>query len=199
MRPAAAPLTPLFRSKTQQRLLTALFLNPGRQWNLHELAQHLRAPYSSVHREATRLLRSGLLTETRVGQARLVRPDEGAPAFRPLRDLILVSFGAVPLLTDALGDIPGVEVAALYGSYAARLSGVEGPPPRDIDLLVIGTPDPMRVYAAARHVAADVERPVNPTIMDWDEWRSPSGFLDDVRDNPVIPLIGDLGLAEGEQ
>lgn len=192
MRTVASPLAPIFRSETQQRVLATLFLTPDRGWNMHQLAAEVGAAYSSVHREVSRLLSAGLLVEERVGQARLVRPNEQAPAFRPLRDLLVVSFGAGPMLRQALEAIPGVEAAALYGSYAARLTGVDGPPPRDIDVLVIGRPDPMAVYAAVREVSAVLNREVNPTVLDWDEWQADSGFLQHVKDNDMIPLLGDL-------
>lgn len=192
VRTKASPLAPLFRSQTQQRVLATIFLESDRGWNMHELASRLGAPYASVHREVSRLLESGLLVEEKVGQARLFRPDQDAPAFRPLRDLLLVSFGAVPLLAQALHGIPGVDAAALYGSYAARLSGVSGPPPQDVDLLVIGRPDPLQVYAVVREVSRELNRQVNPTILDWDEWRADSGFLKEVRSNPLIPVLGDV-------
>lgn len=192
VRTPSSPLAPLFRSDTQQRLLATIFLAPGRAWNMHELAAEIGAAYSSVHREVSRLLNSGLLVEQRVGQARLVRPNEQAPAYEPLRDLLIVSFGAVPILRDALRTLPGVDAAALHGSYAARLRDVDGPPPGDIDVLVVGRPDPMAVYAAAREASRVLNRDVNPTVLGWDEWQADSGFLQHVRDNPMIPLFGDL-------
>lgn len=192
VRTAPSPLAPLFRSQAQQRVLTTIFMDPDRGWNTHELASQLNLAYSSVHREVTRLLESGLLTQERVGQTRLVTPNKAAPGFRPLQELLMVSFGAVPLLASALAQIPGVDAAALYGSYAARISGVSGPPPQDVDLLVIGQPDPLQVYGAARKVSREIGRQVNATILDWDEWREASGSLADVRSKPLVSVLGDV-------
>lgn len=196
MRTKPSPLLPIFRSTMQTEILSALFLDPGREWNMHELSRHTGHAYAGVHREATRLVDAGLLVERRVGQARMLRPNEQAPAFRPLRDLLVVCFGPVPLLAERLSHVPGIEAVAIYGSYAARLKGVPGEPPEDVDLLVVGSPDPLEVYAAARDVSAQVNRTVNPTIMDWQEWEQDSGFLREVRANPVLPVLGDLSRAD---
>lgn len=176
----------------QSELLSALYLNPGREWNTHELAQHIGSAYASVHREVSRLVDAGLLSERRVGQARLLRPNELAPAFRPLRDLLVVSFGAVPRLAERLGRIDGVEAVAIYGSYAERMRGVPGDPPQDIDVLVVGAPDSLEVYAAAREITLEISRPVNPTIMERQEWEQDTGFLRDVRSKPMLAVLGHL-------
>ena len=47
-----------------------------------------------------------------------------------LRQILLVSTGPKVLLTEALRDIGGITSAFLYGSFAARMTGVPGPPRR---------------------------------------------------------------------
>jgi DNA-binding transcriptional ArsR family regulator len=185
-------VAPLFRSDGQARLLAELFLSAADELNLNELAQRAGLAYGTVHREVRRLLDAGLLSERRVGQARFVRPNPGSPLTQPVRDLLLVSAGPVPLLAAELGDIAGVETAFLYGSFAARLRGEHGTSPNDIDLMVVGTPDPMAVYDACRRVGDQVGREINPTIMTPEELGERSGFLAQVRDSPTVPVIGNL-------
>ena len=192
MRTAPPLIAPLFRSDGQARLLAELFLSGADELNLNELAQRAGLPYGTVHREVRRLLDAGLLTERRVGQARLVRPNPASPLTRPVRELLLVSAGPVPLLAAQLGDIPNVQAAFLYGSFAARMHGEPGSAPNDIDVMVVGTPDPMAVYDACRRVGDQVGREVSPTIMTPDEVRQRSGFLTQVRNSPTVAIIGDL-------
>jgi hypothetical protein len=59
-----------------------------------------------------------------------------------------VTFGPVPVLRRLLVDVPGIEAAFIYGSWAARYQGIAGSVPGEIDLLIIGAPD--------RHLLADV-------------------------------------------
>ncbi len=192
MRTAPPLLAPLFRSDGQARLLAELFLSGEDELNLNELATRAGLAYGTVHREVGRLLDAGLLVERRVGQARLVRPNPASPLTQPVRDLLLVSAGPVPLLAAELRDIAGVQAAFLYGSFAARMRGEPGNAPNDIDVMVVGTPDPTAVYDACRRVGDQVSREVNATIMTPDEMAEPSGFLTQVRRSPTVAIIGDL-------
>jgi predicted nucleotidyltransferase len=60
---------------------------------------------------------------------------------RPLTDLLTVTYGPLPVLTEELRTVPGIAKAYLYGSWAARYSGEPGPPPNDVDVLVVGDAD----------------------------------------------------------
>jgi DNA-binding transcriptional ArsR family regulator len=192
MRTAPPLVAPLFRSDGQARLLAELFLSGADELNLNELAQRAGIAYGTVHREVRRLLDAGLLVERRIGQARFVRPNPASPLTQPVRDLLLVSAGPVPLLAAELRDVDGVQAAFLYGSFAARMRGEPGSAPNDIDVMVVGTPEPMAVYDACRRVGDQVGREVSPTIMTPDEIAQPSGFLAQVRSSPTVAIVGDL-------
>lgn len=74
---------------------------------------------SAVHQcEDGRLLEAGLLRERRLGQARYVRPDPDSPLTAPVRELLLVTAGPVPLLAAELRAIDGVHSATPLGSFA---------------------------------------------------------------------------------
>lgn len=190
MRTSPPVTAPLFRSEGQARLLNALAL--GEEKSLTQLAVELSTAYSGLHREIERLLQAGLLKERRVGRTRLVRFDDESPLAAPVRELLLVSVGVVPALAEAMAAIAAIEAVYLYGSFAARLRGHAGPAPNDIDVMVIGTPDPVEVYAACRAVGDLVHRPVNPTIMTPQEAGRSSGFMETVRSNPTVHVLGAL-------
>jgi len=48
------------------------------------------------------------------------------------------------------------------------------------------------VYEACTRVEAAVHRPVNPTILTPEEFAASSGFLDNVRSNSAVAVIGEL-------
>ena len=79
----------------------------------------------------------------------------------------------------------------IYGSFAARLKGIRGPSPSDIDLMVVGSPDADEVYAACDRVQEVVGRPVNPTILTRDEVSEGSGFLTQVAGSPFVMVLGE--------
>ncbi len=107
--------------------------------------------------------------------------------------MLELAFGAQPVLARALESVAGIEAAALYGSYAARLAGEPGPAPADVDLLIVGTVDMSAVYDACRTAEQQLRREVNLTVLSPNEWRrGDSGFLRQLRGRPLRPVIGTL-------
>jgi len=191
MRSEPPLVAPVFRSEAQARLLSTILLG-GDELSLTELAERADTPYATAHREVARLLDAGILTERTVGRTRLISANSESPLVAPLREILAIVTGPVVFLTRELSTIANIEAAFLYGSYAARSTGVAGPPPGDIDLMVVGTPDRDEVYDACDRVERKVGRPVNPTIMTRAEAQaeSRSGFMKTVASRPTVPLIG---------
>ncbi len=133
-------LAPVLRNETQARLLAALLLRPDREASIAELARETGADAGNLHKEAVRMIEAGILIDRRVGRTRLLRRGD-SPLVKPLADLLELGYGPKPAIEHALGQAPGIEAAYIGGSWAARYLGVNGPFPRDIDVIVIGTPN----------------------------------------------------------
>lgn len=189
MRTQAPLLAPIFRSDGQARLLSVLLLGDA-DLSISDIADRAGLAYPTAHREVERLIGAGILSERRVGRSRLISANAASPLTPPVREILLVSTGPVVLLAELFQLIPGIESAIIYGSFAARMKGVAGPAPHDIDVMVIGAPDPAMVYDACSKVEESVSRPVNPTILTASEIGEQSGFLTDLRSQPVVPIVG---------
>lgn len=190
MRTEAPLLAPVFRSAGQARLLSVLVL-AGDELSLTDLAERADLAYATAHREVARLLAAGILIERLVGRTRLISANTESPLVGPLREILLVAMGPVALLAEELSGVEGIDLAFLYGSYAARIQGVEGPSPQDIDLMIIGEPDLEVIYAICDRVESQVGRPVNPTVLTGDEFHQETGFLQHIASNPTVPVIGE--------
>lgn len=188
MRTEAPLLAPIFRSDGQARLLSVILL--GDECSLTQLADRAGLAYPTAHREVSRLLDAGILTERRVGRTRVIGANETSPLVPPLREILLICTGPVALLAEEFSRIDGIEHAFLYGSFAARMRGVTGVAPNDIDVMVIGKPDVGAVYDAVTRVEESVRRAVNPTILTRAEAEADSGFLEHVFANPTVPVMG---------
>ncbi len=182
-------LLPLLRSQLQGDLLALTLLHPEQSYSLSDLAAELRVSHTSVLREVNRLIEAGILKGRRVGRTRLVNVQTGTPLIRPLTDLIAAAFGPVPLLTDALSAVPGAAQAYLYGPWAARYNGENGPQPTAIDLLVIGDPDPGELTAAIEQPARRLGREVNVHLTTAAAWSTPA-------DDPALAAIHEQPLVE---
>ncbi|MET0416103.1 MAG: helix-turn-helix domain-containing protein [Actinoplanes sp.] len=188
-KPAAPPLMAIFRSQVQAEVLTSVMLSPG-QRSITDLATKLGAPYATVHREVERLLEVGLLAERRVGRTRLLSPNTASPAYRPLRDLVLVAFGPREVIMQEFGELNRLEGLLIYGSWAARYCGEEGPEPGDIDVLVIGNVDRDDAFEAAERAQARLEREVNPQLVTSSRWHEGgTPFLTEVKQRSLVTLV----------
>ncbi len=188
-RTASPLLLPLFRSQAQARLLARVYLEPDRRAHLAELAQELGLDRAGVKREADRLEEAGLVVSERAGRQRTLRPNRDSPYYDDLHGLLLTAFGPATLVGPALCDVPGVEEAYLFGSWAARYTGVAGSDPLDIDVLVVGSPDRTTLYGVARELESLLGREVNPVIVSRKRWDAEDeGFIREVKGSPLVEL-----------
>jgi hypothetical protein len=188
MRTASPPLLPLLRSQAQGELLALLYLHPEQDYSLTEAADLIGASVKTVHTEASRLVAAGLVADSRRGNLRMLRAVTGTPVSRPLTDLLAVTYGPLPVLTDLLAEMPGVSAAYIYGSWTARYMGKPGPVPQEIDVLVVGSGDGF--VEMARTAQGRLGRPVNVRRVSpaaWDSDRS-DPFLVSVRRGPLIEI-----------
>jgi DNA-binding transcriptional ArsR family regulator len=206
---AAPPLLPIFRSAGQARLLTRLYLDVDSWRSLTELAREAELDPSNVQREVERLERAGLVVSERIGNVRRVRPDRGSRFFPELRGLLLKAFGPVPVLRRLLADVPGIQEAWIFGSWArpyhAPGSARGGPEdadvcgaPGDIDLIVVGHPEVQRVWSACREASKLLGIEVQATIPSPRHWAAAdpaaptpqaAPFLLNVRAQPLVEVL----------
>lgn len=188
MKIAPPALAPLLRSDLQGELLATLFLL-GEEHSLSDLSRLLDAPLTTVHTEVERLAQAELVTERRLGRSRLVRANPAHPLTPALTELLTLTYGPAAVLPSLLADVPGIEQAYIYGSWAARRSGEPGPPPADVDVLLVGRV-PRRTAARIQTAAMErLRREVNITVLDAEEWGSPTtGFATTVKASPLVAL-----------
>lgn len=160
---------PIFRSQHQAALLACLLMHPDDEYTLTDLARRLSAPLTTVQREAGRLVDAGLLRDRSVGRARLLRANTDHRAAAPLTQLLELSFGPQVVVGEEF-VIPGAERVMIFGSWAERFHGTVGKAPRDVDVLVLGTPIRADLYEAADRAQARLGLPVNPVLRSVEQW-----------------------------
>lgn len=190
MRSIAPALLPIFRSGLQADILAALLLDADAEMSLTDLAQRFGAPLSTVHGEVKRLTDAGLLRRRNVGRSALVQANEQNRLVGPLTELLLLSWGPMQVVADAFESLPDSERVLIFGSWAARYLGQPGPPPHDLDVLVVGRPTRESVYDAADHAQQRLGMPVNPVIRTAEAWRDASDpLVRQIRSAPFVPVL----------
>jgi predicted nucleotidyltransferase len=189
VRATAPPLLPIFRSQLQGELLALVLADPDRQWTIDELTERTGEPYQTVATEVRRLQEADLLEATTVGRTKLLSANEANPYLRPLSQLATMAFGPPIVIGEELASVGGIEAIYLYGSWAARYRGEPGPPPNDIDVLVIGHADRDEVYDAARRAQRRLGREVNVIQRTRQQWDAATdGFSEQVRSSPMVEV-----------
>jgi DNA-binding transcriptional ArsR family regulator len=171
-------------------MLTLLLLHPDAEYTLSEVAGKLELPLTTVQREVNRLSGSGLIRERRIGRSRLVSADPASRYTRPLTELLSIAFGPLFVIDEEFQVLSALAVA-IYGSWAARYEGVVGPPPNDVDVLVIGDVPRRDMYEAAERAEQRLGLPVNPTLCSRDRWLAAADpLIQQVRTAPLTWVTG---------
>src|SRR6266576_1437874 len=190
MRSSAPPLLPVFRSQLQADILAALLLSPGRECSLTELAQRFGSPLSTVHGEVKRLTEAGLLRRRNVGRSAMVRANPGNRLVEPLAELLLLSWGPLQVVADEFAELDGAERVLIFGSWAARYLQRPGPPPHDLDVLVVGRPTRESVYDAADRAQQRLGMPVSPVIRPAEAWRDTADpLVQQIQSGPTVAVL----------
>jgi DNA-binding transcriptional ArsR family regulator len=189
MRTGPPALLPILKSQVQGELLALLYLHPEVEYSLTEAARQLGVSVKAVHQEASRLVLAGLVKDARRGNVRLLRAETNTPLYRPLSDLLSLTYGPEPVLSELIGRLSGIDAAYIYGSWAARYQGEQGPPPNDVDVMIVGDVDANEIFRISEQAEARLLRPVNIQRVRPAVWRDRSSrFAEAVRSGPLVEL-----------
>jgi len=188
-----ASLLPILRSRGQAEILCAVLANPNREWTLGELAKVSGQSLPTVQREVERAELAALVESRRLGRQRLVKAGPSQIAIM-LANLLLWSYGPKFVIAEEFAGIKGIDRLFIFGSWAARYHGVDGYPPQDLDILVIGDANLSDVFRAAHAASNKLQLEVNPKLFShtWWENKTGSGFRMEIDRRPIVEIeVGD--------
>ena len=182
-------LLPVLRSRGQAEILCAVLTNPNREWTLGELAKVSGQSLPTVQREIERAEQAALVESRRIGRQRMVKAGP-SPLTIMLANLLLMSYGPRFVIAEEFAGIKGIVHLFIFGSWAARYEGVEGFPPQDIDVLVIGNVDYSEVTNASIAASKRLQIDVNPSIQSHTWWKNKtgSGFRKEIERRPIVEI-----------
>jgi len=183
-------LLPLLRSRTQAELLERLILHPDVSYTVADLARDLDVTGMSVRRELERMLDAGIIEREAVGRQGIYRASAASPLFQPLHELVEKSLGVEARLREQLEETPGVEAAAIFGSWARGRIDAES----DVDLLVVGDIDYGALLEKLMPLQSKIGRQISVVWMRPEEFHAAdrSAFIREVLAGPLRVLAGNV-------
>jgi DNA-binding transcriptional ArsR family regulator len=190
MKNSFSPLSPLLRSDALGLLMAAVYLASESEFTLSELAQRSGQSVASVMRDVDRLVEAEYLLERRVGRSRLVCANKDHPLYSHFSAIFIHSHGPLSVIPKLLEGVSGLEGAFIFGSWASRFSGMAGPSPEDVDVLLIGEPTLRAVSKFSSQASDALLREVNPVVVSAEDWeKKSSSFLKTLAKSPLVDVL----------
>jgi predicted nucleotidyltransferase len=177
----------------RQRVLAATLTQPDKWWYLSELADRLGTSPSSLQRELSSLVTSGILARRREGTRAYFKAETKSPVFRDLHQLFEKTAGLVATVEQMLKPLEGnILCAFVYGSVARGRELLTS----DVDLMVIGRAGLSGLSPSLRKAEERLGRELNVTAY------SPEEFQDRVKSHDhflAVVLRGRKKFVKGGQ
>lgn len=188
---------------TRKKVLAALFMQPGRDWFMSDLARHIRVPKTSLQRELGNLERAEIVRRREEGKHVYFRANPDCPFLPEIRGLMAKTAGLADIVGESLRPVRSrIAFAFIYGSLAR---GEEGPT-SDVDLLVVGKVGLHELAIPLRKAQDRISREINPTVYTPEEFgarfRDGKGIVRALVDDSKVFVIGgtdDLERATGTE
>lgn len=187
-------LARVLASKALADVVTYFVLHPDAAPHFRALQRVIGVSSRSLQHELARLEGLGMIQRERAGRLTKLRAVTGHPRWSVFRDLVREFAEPSALLRSALVEVPGIEAAFIFGSFARR----EMDERSDIDVFAIGDdleePEPELALAAGTlEASALLGHEVNVTRYTRHklEARRHGGFLRSVLAGPKEWLVGD--------
>jgi len=183
-------LESLIRSKTARKVLTIFITNPDEKFYIRQLERLIKEPVSAVSRELQKLENSGLLSSKDGAHVKYYWVNKDYPIFDEIKKIILKTQGLGDKLRELINNVPGIKLAFIYGSVAKG----EEKAASDIDLMIIGDIDSVRLHSKIGEIEDIIKRAINYNLMNEKDFKNrKTEFIKRVLKEKKIFLIGGEG------
>lgn len=181
----------LIKSKLSQKILTYFFTNPDGNFYVRELARLLNEDTSNLAKELIKLEKEGIFESEIKGKIKYYHLNKSYSLYKQLKEIIFKTTGIEGGIKKELETLKKIKEAFLFGSFASGKADGQS----DIDLLIIGDPDPEQLSDKISKLEDRFSREINYIVMKEEEFREKKNkepFLIDIfenKDNKIIRLI----------
>lgn len=200
-RRSAGSLASVLASEALADVVTYFVLHPDGTPHFRALQRATGVASRSLQHEVKRLEALGMIQSERDGRLVRYRAVWGHPRWSVLRQMVRAFAEPVQLLRIAVGNVPGVEAAFIYGSCARGDMHAES----DIDVFALGDAlkhldTRLALTQGTLEASMLLDREVNVVRYTRDKLdaRRAGGFLSAVLTGPKKWLVGDEALLQSE-
>ena len=120
----------------------------------------------------------------------MVRANTGNRLVEPLTELLFLSWGPLQVIAEEFAGLDGAERVLIFGSWAARYLQQHGPPPHELDVLVVGHSARGDVYDAADRAQQRLGMPVDPVIRPATAWQEADDpLVQQIQSGPFVVVL----------
>lgn len=168
-------------TERQQKLLAALLLRPERSFSLAELIEIAGPGHGSTQNSVKALVVAGVIEAWQERFRTRYRANTRHVIYPELANICRKTWGIADVIAEALQSVAprNTTTAFIFGSVAR---GQERPD-SDIDVMVIGDIDILKIYAIASDLEKRLGREVHFNVYERQEWEQL------VASDPVVAAI----------
>jgi hypothetical protein len=163
----------IISSKTKIKLLVRLFMNPGTQSYLRQLANEFGVSTNAVREELNQLSATQLIKSDKQGKRVLYRANESHPLFPELKSMVAKVLGVDQVIDGIIKRLGDLQEAYLIDDYA------EGKDTGIVDLLLVGDIDDYHLNDLRRKTERYINRKIRTIVFCSEEFNRYAAMLED--------------------
>lgn len=177
---------------TQKKVLGLLYGQPEKSFYTKEIIRLTGMGVATIKRELDRMLASGILSLTKIGNQHHYQANPDCPIYFELLAIVKKTFGIADEIKHALISLDDkIDIAFIYGSISKGSDTASS----DVDLMLVGHE---LIYgdimALLFPVEETLQRSVNPTIYNKTDFvnkvKKNNSFITRVMEQPKIMIKG---------
>lgn len=161
----------IISSKTRIKLLVRLFMNPGTQSYMRQLANEFGLSTNAVREELNQLSATKLIKSNKKGKLILYRANKSHPLFPELKSMVAKVLGIDRVVDGIVARLGNLEEAYLIDDYA------EGKDTGIIDLILIGEIDEYHLNDLCRKTERYIKRKIRPLVLSVKEYKTYKNWM----------------------
>ena len=176
------------RSKITKAVLSYFILHDYARMYVLEIARRLHLDGSNLAKKLRELEVEGILKSEERGKERYYSLNKTFPLLKEYKQIILKTVGIEGLLKDLLRDMPGIDEAYLFGSYAKDQMDSAS----DIDLLAVGVHDTVELRKKLSQVQKTTDREINLISMsrtEYEKRKKQDSFIESLQKSKKVKLV----------